>query len=103
MIKNASVMLEDEKIALLPEVEVFLDIGEIKANVDEVVLSDQTIALLELMKSESEFNISGLVGSKQLTIEKAKIYHLTFNMDIGERALLRDITILGIHARWDRK
>lgn len=100
-IKNVIIAVNGKQIASLPEAIVNLSLNRIEVTIDEVLLSNETIGLHELAHSLKEFDVSGRVNDKTLIVEKAKVSRLTFDAKQGEAALLRNISILGLRARWD--
>lgn len=100
-IRNVLIKVDGKQVASLPEAVVNLGINRIEAIIDEVFLSNETIALLKLVSDGVEFDISGRVNGKTLMVEKAKVGRLTFDAKQGEPVLLRNIFILGLRARWD--
>jgi hypothetical protein len=100
-VEKVAITIDDKQIASLPEAIVILNIDEIEVTVNEVLLSNETMGLLGLLGTQKEFTIRGYEGEKSITVEKAKINSLTFDAKKGEPVLLKDISILGLHARWE--
>lgn len=99
-IKNVLIEVDGKPIATLPEATVNLSMDRIEVTVDEVVLTKETSGLLGLANADREFDISGKVNDKTLVVMKSMVNHLTFDAKQGEAVLLKDISILGLHAKW---
>ena len=100
-IKNVLIKADGEQIASVPEATANLSIDRIEVTIDEVLLTKETIGLLSLTHTGKEFDVIGKVNDKTLIVKNSKINHLRFDAKKGEPVVLRDISILGLHARWD--
>lgn len=99
-IKNVLIKVDEKLVAKLPEATANLSVNRIEVTVGEVLLTKDTAGLLELANSTQEFDVSGVVNDKTLVVMKSKVNHLIFDAKQGEAVVLRDISILGLHAEW---
>lgn len=98
-IKDVLISIKGKKKASMTEALVNIDLSRIEVAVAEVVLSSDTIGLLGL--NSKEFDVIGKVDSKILIVERAVINGYIFDAQQGEPVILRDISILGLRAKWE--
>jgi len=101
-LRNVSLTVNGENVASFPEAVVNLELDRIEVKINEAFLSDETIGFLSLSSSKQpkQFTVEGTVNDRILIVEEAMIYQFTFDAKVGEPVFLRNISILGLRARW---